>query len=157
MASDYWEGLGVVPIVMAAEVFMGIYFNLSFWYKLTDRTWWGAVMSATGAAVMIVLNVVLVPRIGYWACAWGGFAGYGVAMLMSYFIGRKYYPVSYDYKGILSSVLLAALLCLLYYLPQLLHITLPLWTSLLWATLLLALYCLPFALKFVKQYKHRNK
>lgn len=157
VASDYWEGLSVVPIVMAAEVFMGIYFNLSFWYKLTDRTWWGAVMSATGAVVMILLNIVLVPRIGYWACAWGGFAGYGVAMLMSYFIGRKYYPVSYDWKGILSSVLLAALLCLLYYLPQLLHITLPVWATLLWATLLLALYCLPFALKFVKQYKHRKK
>ena len=108
-------------------------------------------MSATGAVVMILLNIVLVPRIGYRACAWGGFAGYGVAMLMSYFIGRKYYPVSYDYKGILSSVLLAALLCLLYYLPQLLHITLPLWATLLWAILLLALYCLPFALKFVKR------
>ena len=103
----YWEGLGVVPIVMMAEVFMGVYFNLSFWYKLSDRTWWGAVMSAIGAAVMIAVNVVFVPRIGYWACAWGGFAGYGTAMLLSFFIGRKYYPVPYDVKGILGFVVLA--------------------------------------------------
>jgi len=103
----YWEGLGVVPIVMMAEVFMGVYFNLSFWYKLSDRTWWGAVMSAIGAAVMIAVNVIFVPRIGYWACAWGGFAGYGTAMLLSFFIGRKYYPVPYDVKGILGFVVLA--------------------------------------------------
>lgn len=103
----YWEGLGVVPIVMMAEIFMGVYFNLSFWYKLTDKTWWGAVMSAIGAAVMIALNVLLVPKIGYWACAWGGFAGYGVAMLLSWIIGGKYYPVPYDMKTILGFIALA--------------------------------------------------
>ena len=103
----YWEGLGVVPIVMMAEIFMGVYFNLSFWYKLTDKTWWGAVMSAIGAAVMIALNVLLVPKIGYWACAWGGFAGYGAAMLLSWIIGGKYYPVPYDMKTILGFVALA--------------------------------------------------
>jgi O-antigen/teichoic acid export membrane protein len=104
----YWEGLGVVPIVMMAELFMGVYFNLSFWYKLTDKTWWGAVMSAVGAVVMIAVNVVFVPRIGYWACAWGGFAGYGTAMLLSFFIGRKYYPVSYDIRRICLFTLFAA-------------------------------------------------
>ncbi len=103
----YWEGLGVVPVVMMAEIFMGIYFNLSFWYKLTDRTWWGAIMSAIGAAVMIAINVLLVPHIGYWACAWGGFAGYGVAMLLSWIIGRKYYPVPYEGKTILGFTALA--------------------------------------------------
>ena len=85
----YWEGLGVVPVVMMAEVFMGVYFNLSFWYKLTDRTWWGALISAIGAAVMIAVNVIFVPRIGYWACAWGGFAGYGTSMILSWALGRK--------------------------------------------------------------------
>lgn len=94
----YWEGLDVIPIVMMAEIFMGIYFNLSFWYKLSDQTYWGAIMSAIGAAVMIAVNVVLVPRIGYWACAWGGFAGYGVAMLLSWFIGQRRYPIHYDLK-----------------------------------------------------------
>lgn len=97
---SYWEGLGVVPVVMLAEIFMGIYFNLSFWYKLSDKTWWGAIISFTGALVMIAVNIILVPRIGYWGCAWGGFAGYLTAMLMSFFIGRRKAPVSYDFKSI---------------------------------------------------------
>lgn len=108
----YWEGLKVVPIVMLAEIFMGVYFNLSFWYKLTDKTWWGAIMSAVGAVVMIVLNVTLVPKLGYMACAWGGFAGYFVAMSLSYFIGQRYYPVKYDLK----TIGLFALLTLAFYL-----------------------------------------
>ena len=105
---SYWEGLKVIPIVMMAEIFMGVYFNLSFWYKLTDKTWWGAIMSAIGAAVMIAVNVIFVPRIGYMACAWGGFAGYGVAMLLSFLIGQKYYPVRYDLLGMLKFTLVAA-------------------------------------------------
>ena len=105
---SYWDGLKVIPIVMMAEIFMGVYFNLSFWYKLTDKTWWGAIMSAVGVAVMIAVNVIFVPRIGYMACAWGGFAGYGIAMLMSFFIGQKYYPVPYDLWGICRFTLMAA-------------------------------------------------
>ena len=100
IGSGYWEGLDVVPVVMLAELFMGIYFNLSFWYKLTDQTWWGAIINAVAVAVMIGINVIFVPKIGYWACAWGGFAGYGVAMLMSWFIGQKKYPIAYDLKRI---------------------------------------------------------
>ncbi|MBO4590375.1 MAG: oligosaccharide flippase family protein [Bacteroidaceae bacterium] len=103
----YWEGLKVIPIVMMAEIFMGIYFNLSFWYKLTDQTWWGAIMSGIGAAVMIAVNVIFVPRIGYMACAWGGFAGYGTAMLLSYFIGQKKFPIQYALKDILVYTILA--------------------------------------------------
>ncbi len=110
VAGSYWEGLKVVPIVMMAEIFMGIYFNLSFWYKLTDQTIWGAVMSAAGVAVMIGVNVAFVPRFGYMACAWGGFAGYGVAMLLSYFIGQKKSPVAYDLPGVFISFALAMLL-----------------------------------------------
>ena len=110
VGSGYWEGLGVIPIVMAAELFMGIYFNLSFWYKLSDQTWWGAVMSAAGALVMIAVNVIGVPRIGYMACAWGGFAGYGVAMLMSWFIGQKRYPIPYDLRSMLHFLVIGILL-----------------------------------------------
>lgn len=97
---SYWEGLKVVPIVMAAEIFMGIYFNLSFWYKLSDNTHWGAIMSSIGAAVMIAINVIFVPKYGYMACAWAGFAGYGTSMLMSFILGQKKYPVKYDFKSI---------------------------------------------------------
>lgn len=133
----YWSGLRVVPIVMAAEIFMGVYFNLSFWYKLTDKTWWGAVMSACGAAVMIAFNVALVPRWGYMACAWGGFAGYGVAMLMSWLIGRAHYPVRYDVAGMLRYVAAAAVLYSIYVLVPLGNI----WKMAL-GTALLAAYAL---------------
>ena len=98
----YWEGLHVVPIVMMAEIFMGIYFNLSFWYKLDDKTYWGAIMSIIACAVLLAINFIFVPRYGYVACAWGGMAGYGTAMLLSYFIGQHYHPISYDVKGILT-------------------------------------------------------
>lgn len=107
---DYWPGLRVVPIVMAAEIFMGVYFNLSFWYKLIDETRWGAYFSLTGCTILILLNIFLIPRYGYMACAWAGFAGYGVAMVLSYVVGQKKYPIQYDLKAIGAYVLLAAVL-----------------------------------------------
>lgn len=107
IGSDYWPGLRVVPIVMAAEIMMGIYFNLSFWYKVIDKTIWGAIFSGIGCAVLIIVNVLFVPKYGYMACAWGGFAGYGVAMVASYFVGQKYYPIDYPIKDIALYVVLA--------------------------------------------------
>lgn len=107
---DYWDGLRVVPIVMAAEIFMGIYFNLSFWYKLIDETRWGVYFSLTGCIILILMNIFLVPKYGYIACAWAGFTGYGVAMLLSYFVGQKKYPIQYDLKAIGMYVLFAAVL-----------------------------------------------
>jgi len=103
----YWEGLCVVPIVMMAEIFMGIYFNLSFWYKLTDKTYWGAIMSIIACMVLLAVNFIFVPHYGYVACAWGGVAGYGTAMLLSYFIGQHYHPIRYDVKGIIIYFVLA--------------------------------------------------
>ena len=107
---DYWVGLKVVPIVMAAEIMMGIYFNLSFWYKLIDKTIWGAIFSGIGCAVLLIVNVLFVPQYGFMACAWGGFAGYGVAMVISYVVGQKYYPIDYPLKDIFNYVFLAALI-----------------------------------------------
>ncbi|AGB27409.1 membrane protein involved in the export of O-antigen and teichoic acid [Prevotella dentalis DSM 3688] len=107
---DYWAGLRVVPICMAAEIMMGVYFNLSFWYKLTDRTIWGAWFSGAGCLVLIAVNVVFVPQYSYMACAWGGFAGYGTAMLLSYFVGQRYYPINYPVRQIMAYVLLALVL-----------------------------------------------
>jgi len=133
---DYWVGLKVVPIVMLAELFMGIYFNLSFWYKLIDKTWWGAVMSGIGAAVMICINWIFVPRYGYMACAWGGFAGYGTCMLLSYFIGQKKSPINYPLKDIFKYVLLAALLYVVYWFCK----DLPMWISLIINTALIGIY-----------------
>ncbi len=107
IGADYWTGLKVVPIVMAAEIMMGIYFNLSFWYKIIDKTIWGAVFSGIGCAVLLAVNIIFVPRYGYIACAWGGFAGYGTAMIISYFVGQKYYPLDYPLKEIAVYLLLA--------------------------------------------------
>lgn len=149
---SYWEGLGVIPVVMMAEIFMGIYFNLSFWYKLTDQTWWGAVISAVGAAVMIAVNVVFVPKAGYMACAWGGFAGYGTAMILSWAIGRNKYPVPYDTRAISGYVLLAAVLAILSRLVQPVTEGLPLWAQLAIGTILLAIYCIPVAKNIIFKY-----
>jgi O-antigen/teichoic acid export membrane protein len=107
---DYWDGLRVVPIVMAAEIMYGVYFNLSFWYKLIDKTIWGAYFSGLGCAVLIAINVIFVPRYGYIACAWAGFAGYGTAMLLSYFVGQKHYPINYPVAGIMKYVFFAVVL-----------------------------------------------
>lgn len=110
IGEDYWSGLKVVPIVMAAEIMMGIYFNLSFWYKLIDRTIWGAIFSGLGCAVLISINVIFVPQFGYVACAWAGFAGYGVAMIISYVLGQRYYPINYPLRAIAGYTLLCAAL-----------------------------------------------
>ncbi|MBR4898187.1 MAG: lipopolysaccharide biosynthesis protein [Prevotella sp.] len=110
ISPDYWEGLNVVPIVMAAEIMMGIYFNLSFWYKLEDKTIWGAVFSGIGCAVLISINIIFVPRYSYTACAWAGFAGYAVAMLLSYFVGQKYHPIKYPMGDIALYLLLSVLI-----------------------------------------------
>lgn len=110
IAPDYWDGLKVVPIVMAAEIMMGVYFNLSFWYKLTDKTMWGAVFSGIGCVVLIAVNVIFVPKYGYMACAWGGVAGYGTAMLLSYIVGQKKFPIAYPLKSILGYTALTVIM-----------------------------------------------
>ncbi len=106
----YWEGLRVVPIVMAAEIFMGIYFNLSFWYKLNDETYWGAIFSFLGCAVLFAVNIIFVPRYGYMACAWASFAGYFTAMTLSYIVGQKRNAIDYDLKSIFTYTALFAIL-----------------------------------------------
>ena len=134
---EYWVGLKVIPIVMAAEIFMGVFFNLSFWYKLTDETKWGAYFSIAGCVVLIAINLIFVPRYGYMACAWGGFCGYGVAMLLSYFVGQKKYPINYPLKSIFIYVVLAmALYVIGYYAVQIDN----LWLRLSFRTVLLLVF-----------------
>ena len=144
IGSDYWEGLKVVPIVMAAEIMMGVYFNLSFWYKLIDKTIWGAWFSGAGCLVLVIVNVVFVPRYGYMACAWAGFAGYGTAMLLSYFVGQKHYPINYPVKDMALYVVVAVVLCLA---MRWANASLPVWGALAANTLLL----LAFAAMIVKR------
>lgn len=100
VGSDYWAGLRVIPIVMAAEIMMGIYFNLSFWYKLINKTYYGALFSLAGCIVLFAVNLWGIPRYSYMACAWGGFAGYGTAMLLSYIVGQRLYPIPYPLRSL---------------------------------------------------------
>ena len=109
IGSDYWDGLKVIPIVMAAEIMMGIYFNLSFWYKLIDKTYFGALFSLAGCIVLLAINIWGIPRFSYMACAWGGVAGYGTAMLLSYFVGQKLNPIPYPMRSMAFYVIVAAL------------------------------------------------
>ncbi|WP_010419043.1 lipopolysaccharide biosynthesis protein [Anaerophaga thermohalophila] len=95
LTEDYIRGNTIVPVVLLALLFYGIYFNLSLWYKLTDRTWIGAVFGSIGAAITIVLNIVLVPLIGVFGSALALLTGYFVMMVISGIIGHKFYPVPY--------------------------------------------------------------
>ena len=137
VGADYREGLRVVPIVMMAEIFMGIYFNLSFWYKLTDQTWWGAIFSAIGCAVLLAINFIFVPKYSYMACAWGGFAGYATCMVLSYFVGQKNAPIPYDLK---SAFIYFALAIALYYVQKSIHIESTIWTLVVNTGLLLVFF-----------------
>ncbi len=110
IAARYFSGLGVVPIIMAGEIFFGIFFNLSVWYKLTDRTYWGMIFSLIGLTVTIVLNVVLVPHIGYMGCAIAALSSYALMMLLSFFFGHRYYPLHYPVGRILTYFLTAGVL-----------------------------------------------
>lgn len=143
IAPDYWEGIKVIPIVMIAEIFMGIYFNLSFWYKLNDETYWGAIFSSIGCTILFAVNIIFVPKYGYMACAWASFAGYFAAMLLSYIIGQKRNPINYDIKSIAGYVAVAIILYAIYAL-------LPIGNSLARIgcnTLLLAVYVIYFVKK----------
>lgn len=99
VSENYWEGLAVVPIVMVAEMFFGIFFNLSFWYKLSDKTEWGAYFSIAGCIITVALNLLFVPQYGYIACAYASLISYGLMMVASYIVGQRVYPIAYDLKS----------------------------------------------------------
>ena len=116
--SDYWVGLKVVPIILFSYLFQGIFFNLSLWYKLIDKTIFGAILSLIGLVITLVINIVFVPRYGYMASAAASLCCYFMIMLISYFLGQKYYPINYDLKSIFLYVVVAlALLAITYLSP----------------------------------------
>ncbi|QXP60705.1 polysaccharide biosynthesis C-terminal domain-containing protein [Olleya sp. HaHaR_3_96] len=99
---SYWIAIKIVPIVLLANLFLGIYFNLGIWYKLTDKTRYGMYLSIVGAVVTIAFNLIMIPEIGFMAAAWATLAAYGVMMVLSYILGQKHYPVPYNLKQILG-------------------------------------------------------
>lgn len=107
---EYYPGLRVVPIVMLGELFFGIYFNLSFWYKLTDQTRWGAYFSGIGCVVTVAIILLFAPSYGYMACAWASFFCNLLMMVLSYVIGQKKFPITYDMKSACIYFALAAVL-----------------------------------------------
>jgi O-antigen/teichoic acid export membrane protein len=109
----FWEGLSIVPIILFAKIFFGITINLSIWYKLTDKTRYGAYINLVGAIVIVSFNVMLIPVWGYMASAWGQFACYFSIMLLSFFLGRKHFRVDYDIKQIFVYTAFAVVLFLI--------------------------------------------
>ena len=105
-----WEGLNVVPILLFANMFLGIYYNLSIWYKLSRRTRAGAYITFIGAAITLVINYVFIPHFSYWASAWATFFCYGTMMVISFYWGQKAYRVPYAWKKLLAYMVIVALL-----------------------------------------------
>ncbi|MDX1542846.1 MAG: oligosaccharide flippase family protein [Christiangramia sp.] len=110
---EYWMAISIVPIILLANLFLGVYHNLSVWYKLTDKTRTGMYISIFGAIITILLNIVLIPVMGFIAAAWATLVAYGSMMLISYFLGKKYYPVPYNVKKISFYLLLSVGLSIL--------------------------------------------
>lgn len=97
---EYWEGLHIVPILLFANIFLGIFYNLSVWYKLNGKTKYGAFIAVIGAIITLVLNVILIPKIGYTGSAWATLACYGTMAVISYVLGQKHYKINYSLKSI---------------------------------------------------------
>jgi O-antigen/teichoic acid export membrane protein len=115
VGKDFRQGLDVVPILLLANVFFGLFFNLSIWYKLNNKTWFGIYFTFTGAIVTIIVNFLLIPRIGFYGAAWARLVCYFVMCIMCYFIGRKYLKVPYDIKAIAFIFTIAIILFLIGY------------------------------------------
>ena len=103
----YWVGLPVVPILLMANLFLGIFYNLSIWYKLTEQTRYGAYLAIFGAVITLALNILLIPRFDYMGSAWTTLACYTLMMVASYLLGQKYYHVNYNVKKIVFYIGLA--------------------------------------------------
>lgn len=110
---EYWIALGIVPLILLANFCLGIYHNLSVWYKITDRTKFGAYISIVGAIITLVLNFVLIPVYSYWGSAIATLAAYATMMIVSWYFGRKYYPIPYDLIRIGGYITLSVLFAVL--------------------------------------------
>jgi O-antigen/teichoic acid export membrane protein len=106
----YWEGLAIVPILLLANMFLGIYYNLSIWYKLGNRTSAGASITLIGAGITLLINFIFIPYFGYMACAWATFFCYGTMMVISFIWGQKEYRIPYAWKKLVAYIVIVVLL-----------------------------------------------
>ena len=102
----YWEGLSVVPILLLANIFLGIYYNLSIWYKLSNKTIYGAWVTLIGTTITIIINYIFIPKYGFTACAWATLICYGSMMIISFVWGQKYYRIPYAWKKLLAYIII---------------------------------------------------
>jgi O-antigen/teichoic acid export membrane protein len=109
-----WVGLKVVPILLLANMFLGIYINLSIWYRLSRKTTAGAYITLIGAGITIAVNFIFIPYFSYLACAWATFLCYGTMMVISYIWGQKSYPVPYAWKKLLAYIVIVVILYLIH-------------------------------------------
>ncbi len=110
IGNNYRIGLKIVPVVLLANMFLGIYYNLAIWYKLTNKTYWGAIISTAGAIITVIINVIFIPLYGYISSAWATFACYFIMVLLSYIIGKKHYRINYNIKLILAYFAIAIII-----------------------------------------------
>ncbi len=120
LGRDFRSAIGVIPILLSSYIFIGIFYNLSFWYKLTNKTIYGAILALGGTLITVVLNFILIPKYGYWGSAWATFACYFSMMVASYIWGRKVYKIDYDLKKIGAYLALASII---YYSSTILNIS----------------------------------
>ena len=115
---SYWIAIDIVPIVLLANLCLGIYFNLAIWYKLTDKTRYGMYLSIIGAIITIAFNYIMIPKIGFMASAWGTLAAYGAMMVLSYVLGQKHYNVPYNVKRIITYLVIAIIFSVITLYPE---------------------------------------
>lgn len=138
IASKLWSGLKVVPVLLLANMFLGIYYNLSIWFKLKNKTSAGAYITLTGAAITVLINFVFIKYYGYMACAWATFFCYGSMMVLSFVWGQKEYKIPYAWKKLLAYMIIAVLLFFVH--KGITYFITPEWAGLAIATLILLLY-----------------
>jgi O-antigen/teichoic acid export membrane protein len=149
---EYGEGILVVPILAMASVFLGIYYNLSIWYKLTNNNWIGARITLTGAVITIVLNFWWIPKFGYIGSAWATFVCYAYMMLASYWMGQRHYPVPYEVKKLVSYILFAAALYAVHRVGG--NYISPIWLRILAGAVLLSVFVAGILWKERKELEH---
>jgi O-antigen/teichoic acid export membrane protein len=136
--SEYGEGIHIVPILALGNVFLGIYYNLSVWYKLTNNNWYGAAITIAGAVITVVLNIWWIPKFGYTGSAWATFSCYLFMMASSYFLGQKFYAIPYARKKIIAYLVFAVVIFLIH--KSLIYVYQPFWFSMVTATLFLLMF-----------------
>jgi O-antigen/teichoic acid export membrane protein len=141
IGKEYHSGLQVVPAVLMANLFMGIYFNLSLWYKLSDKTWMGAWIAGIGAFLTIVTNVMFIPSMGYMGSAYAVLLCFVIMTVISYVVGQKYYKVDYELKRILMYMGIAIGF---YYLSSWIHFSITFFRYILNISLFMAFVALVF-------------